>query len=73
MAFPDQLQIRDKILMGLSEVPEDQYFLPEHMPCPLGHVCHRHFVYQDGIAIPTYACTECTVTYRYHELKGYEK
>lgn len=75
MAFSDRFTITDHAMMGLSESPEDQHFLPPTMPCPQKHVAWRRFHYSDEghPPIPFYACYSCQVVFRYPELAGYEK
>lgn len=72
MSFTERLRLADLATMGLSESPEDQYFLPKTLPCPQQHTATLHWVYQDGVQVPCYCCPQCTVVYRYAEMMGYE-
>ena len=73
MPFLDRTTLVDLITVGLSETPEHQGHLPLMLPCPYRHTAVLHFVHECGVEIPTYACSSCTVTYRYHELMNHEK
>lgn len=71
MSFTERFRVTDTVAMGLSESPDP--VLPATLSCPQSHVATLHFIHQDSQKIPCYACSECTIVYRYSELMGYEK
>lgn len=71
MAMLDRLNLSDVVAMGLSESPDP--LLPATLSCPQAHVAMLQIIHQDNLKIPCYACSQCTIVYRYSELMGYEK
>lgn len=75
MPFTEHFKLTDSVTMGLSDSPEEQPFLPPMMYCPQGHEAYRHFHYsaEGHPAIPFYACYDCTIVFRFQELRLLKK